>query len=56
MNSKISFTHDDTTYSVELNEQLESLKEVVDRLIVPVLLAATFSPVTIKQYIDSGMV
>lgn len=56
--SKITYENPNGTYSVEVPDDLswidvESFGGVVDHLIVPVMLAASYQPGTIKEYIDT---
>jgi hypothetical protein len=50
---KISMTDTNGTYTIETNEEYVELGEIIEMLIKPVLLAATFHPATIEKYIPS---
>lgn len=54
MSSKLTYEHSGGKVVVEVNEDLESMEDIVDQLIVPVLLGATFAPVTILRYIQTN--
>lgn len=56
--SKLIYENQNGTYTVEVPDDLEwidveTFGGVVDSLIVPLMLAATFQPGTIKEYIST---
>ena len=47
----IVMVDEDGTYSITLEDDVHTLDEVMQRLVKPVLLAATYQPGSIREYI-----
>lgn len=53
---KLTFENEQGVFSVAIREEMLPLEGVIDQLVVPVLLAATYSPQVIAKYVKSELV